>query len=209
MKTAEMIRHENDLECVHMTDEALLAEVRRRMTICAQSLVELANVACPALRRGLDLSFVNPQLLDVLRRIEGGQVIPEMAEQYLHCRVFSRLKNLPLDDQRMILEKGTVEVVVRRGDRFDTRNIRVDALTPDQQRLVFENGRIRSQAEMIAILEDEPEPEADPYDDAITSFKFPSVSVDVTKAEAKRLKEKAERSGGMAEFLKHAIKRMM
>ena len=62
---------------------------------------------------------------------------------------------------------------------------------------------------MIAILEDEPETEEDPYNESIVCFKFPSVSLDLKKSEAKALKEKAERSGGMTELLKHAIKRML
>lgn len=192
-----------------MDDTDLLIEVRKRFSVAAQAYVDLAMVVGPAFRRGLDLSFIPDKILDVLRKIESKQILPDLAEKYLHLPVFNRLKNLPLDDQQKIVDTGKIEIAVRRGDSFDTRKLPVDALTTDQQRLAFESGRIRSNAEQIAILEDRPEPEEDPYNESIVCFKFPSVSIDLKKSESKALKEKAERAGGMTELLKHAIKRML
>jgi hypothetical protein len=200
----------NDIEFRMMSDEEMLAEIRRRTAVCSQSFVDLANIVGPAIRRGIDLrGVVRPPLLDVLRKIESGQILPELAQCYMQTDVFWKLRNLPVDDQRMIVETGTVEVAFRHGDKFDTRKLPVTDLTSEQRGLVFCNGRIRSQSEMIAILEDRMEPEEDPYPEAIVSFKIPSVAIDMTKADANRLKEYSNRSGGMAELVKHAIKKMI
>ncbi len=204
MLTTEITPLENDKEWLTVDDIALVAEVKRRLTACAESLIALANVVGPAIRRGLDLSFVNPILLDVLRKIECHQIVPELAERYMHCRVFVRLKNLPLDDQKKIVETGNVDIVVRRGDKFDTRKIAVDALTSDQARLVFESGRLRSQTEMIAILEDAPEVIEDPFDESLVSMKIVA-EIELTKAQRKRLNELKDKAGGMSEFVKRLV----
>ncbi len=195
---------ENDKEWVTVGDDELITEVRRRLTACAESLVALANVVGPAVRRGLDLGFVNPILLDVLRKIECQQIVPELAERFMHSRVFNRLKNLPLDDQKMIAETGKVDVVVRRGAAFDVRKMPVDSLTNDQAKLVFENGRMRSEAEMISILEDTPEVESDPYDEAKVSVKIVA-EIEMTKAQRKRFNELKDKAGGITEFVRRMV----
>lgn len=202
----------SDIEFLHWSDEDMIAEVRRRWEICARSLVDLAKIVCASLRRGIDLSFIdNPLLIDVLRKIEANQILPELAERFLmNTRLFEKLKNLPLEDQHKIAKTGMVEVAVRSADGgITSRQMSVVSLTWNQRRLVFSNGRIRSIAEQMGIIEDEAIPEEDPFEESVVSFKFPSVTVDFSKADARLLKEKADRSGGMSEFVKHAIKKML
>lgn len=199
----------NEIDCIHMTDEELVIEIKRRLEVCAHNLVELANVVCPAIRRGIALPFIRPGMLDVLRKIEGRQILPELANQFMYCRAFNELKQLPLDDQQKIVETGMVEMVVRQGESFTMRKKPVDALNRDQCRVVFSNGRLRSQQEMINYLESQGiEPDDD--EQQIVSFRVPNgITIDCTKAESKLLKEKADRCGGLSELVKHAIKRML
>jgi len=205
MLTTEIATLENDKEWLAATDEQLIAEIRLRLTVCAESLLALASVVGPAMRRHLDLSFINPHLLDVLRKIECHRIVPELAERFMHSRIFVKLKNLPLDDQKEIATTGKVVIVVRRGDSFDTRKMDVDALTKDQAKLVFESGRIRSETEMIAILEDTPEVEADPFDEARVTEHIPSTNLEMTKAQRKEFRKMTDRAGGAAEFIKRLV----
>lgn len=205
MLKTEVTPLENDKEWLTASDEELLAECKRRLAVCADSLIAAANVIGPALRRGLDLSsFANPLLIDVLRKIESNQIVPAMAERFMHMPVFRKLKYLPIDDQQRIAETGKVEVVVRRGDDFDIKKLSVESLTKSQRDLVFDRGRIRSQNEMIAILEDVLEPIEDPYDEAIVSIKIVA-DVSLTKAERKRVMSMIDKAGGQSAFIKKLI----
>jgi hypothetical protein len=206
---SSLSRLTDDTYVLSLTDDELISETRSRWNILTESLVNISKVVGEMHRRGLDLSYIPGTVVDVLRKIDSGQIAPELADRFMQLPVFKRLKNLPVEDQRAIAETGTVAIVVRHSDKFDVRQMPIEALDINQQRLVFKNGRIRSQAEMIAVLEARPEDVEDPYNESIVCFKFPSVSIDLKKSESKALKEKAERVGGMTELLKHAIKRML
>lgn len=208
MLRTEVASCADDGEWRNVSDQDLMREIGIRFRACAQSFVDLAEIVGVAARRGLDVQATidNPLLLDILRKIESHQIIPELAEKYLHAKngLFHKLKNLPIDDQRQIVENGTVLIVVRRGVEFDSRRISVGKLQPDQIRLVFGSGRIRSETEMIAILEDSPEPIEDAFAEAMVEVKIAAV-IDLSKADRKKLMEKAEKSGGMSAFIKKLI----
>lgn len=201
------VLHEQD-QLTNLSDEELLLEIRRRMVSCAESLVALAGAVGPAVRRGLDLSFMNPLLVDVLRRIESRQVDPVLAERFMHMRVFQRLKSLPMDDQRTIASSGIVEIVVRRGDRFDTRMMPIDALTTDQASLVFSKGRVRSKTEMIAVLESRGVIQDDPFDDAKVVVKV-SAEIEMTKAQRRKFNEIKDKAGGPSKLITSLILRRL
>lgn len=176
-----------------MTDDELREEFRRRLSVYAGSLVSLAEVVGAMVRRGLDLSKdVNPILLDTLRKIDSKQIYAPAAEKYMHLPIWSKIKPLVIDDQKEIAEKGTVELVVRRGDSFDVRMTEVSALTKNEARLVFAGGRLRTRSEQTAILEDEqPEDDDDPMDGAVTTMRI-ALTVSDRKKITKRAKEKGK-----------------
>lgn len=181
----------------NLSDSEMHAEIARRIDIWTGSLVDLADIIAAAIRRGLDLSYIkNQPLIDVLRKIESGQIDPDMANRFLRSRVFKYLMGLPLDEQRRIASTGTVEVVVRREDTFDVRVMDVDSLTPRQMRLVFTRGRIRTRAEQTAILEDEAkQSKEDEFDTATVNLRIGKHLVPVTRAQKRKFDAAIDKKG--------------
>lgn len=196
---------------VAWTDQEILDEIRKRMKVCADSLIELAEIVGTAYRRGIDLSGVmNPLLLDDLRKIESGQIVADLAEKYMHTRVYQKIKSLPIDDQKMIAETGKVSIVVRRGDSFDLRKMEVSALTIEQEHLAFHRGRIRSREEQITVLESESLAlPIDEFDDEPTVAVKINAVLDMTKKQRRELNELKERAGSMSALVKQAIMRLL
>lgn len=202
MLKTEIVPCNNDKEYLTVSNEDLLKEIGVKCQLISASYAELANLIGVAIRRGLDVRmYVDKAFADVLVKIESHQIAPELAEKFMHSSHFHKMKHLPIHEQQRIAETGAVDVVVRRGDTFDLRRIAVCDLTKRQANLVFVGGRIRSEAEMIAILEDEVAEVSDPYDEALVSVKV-TVELELTKTQRKKFEQLKEKAGGAGPLLK-------
>lgn len=98
-----------------------------------------------------DLRACNPALFAKLRRIAYGQMLPGV----LHIEsgaARNAVAQLPLADQRHLLDGGAVQFLTQEGD---TLSVSVQNLEPSMVRQVFRRGAIRTLAEQRAWLEDE------------------------------------------------------
>lgn len=193
------------------TDDEMLAEAMQRVQKARLSLIELAEIVGPMYRRGMDLSPLElpDEVLHELRQIESGQVYAPLAEGYMHTRVYENLKRLVLDDQKHAVETGTIGVVVRDGRRFDFRQMKLTALSKSQRRLVFDSGRIRSEAEMITILESEAAEQPDEIEESEICVSLPKMDLFIKKSQRKRFADLKEQAGSVSDLVKRAILAML
>lgn len=199
---------------VAWTDEEVVEEIGKRLNVFKSSLIELAEIVGPAYRRGIDLTqFGLPALvIDSLRKIESGQIAPELAERFMHTRAFNFVKSLPLDDQKQIAETGTVSIVERIDngkEKFDYRKVPVDALTVNQLRQVFNRGRICSRVEQQQHLEDLASIPPDEFEEVPTVCLRIKADIDVTKAQLREFNELKEKAGSMSALVKQAILKLL
>jgi hypothetical protein len=142
-------------EVVAMTTEQLRAALSRSMARTAAELTRLAWIVRVLEERGEDLSDLRVGLLDYLRFIAYGRLVPEAVVRFGSDPALLRaVQALPNPDQRRLAEGGPVTVVVRRGDAFDRREVDPTYLTAGLRRQVFGRAGLRSEAEQIAWLED-------------------------------------------------------
>jgi hypothetical protein len=95
-----------------------------------------------------DLSAVPSHLLNLLRRINGNLMLPEVAVQ-LSGTLRAKVALLPLAEQRLILDpECRLDVVLANGD---TAAISPQRMTPAQIKQVFGDGYIRQRAEQMAV----------------------------------------------------------
>ncbi len=203
----------HDEEYRHVSNEDLLKKIRDGLSFISRALVDIAIWVGVASRRGIDLSIVrDPGLIDLLHKIENGQIDPQLAEKYMHgpVRLFNCLKRLTLDDQKAIVESGTVLVVLRRNDGFTNRKIEVTALTQRQQKQVFKKDRIRTEQEQIAFLDDQEPATADPYDESIVSFNFKLENLELPKSKKREFdKLMKEKPGEVSRRIREAILKLL
>lgn len=201
--TTSMNPVDNDRKCAGMSDEDLIRKIGDLKVLIAQNLVEMATYVGPASRRGVNLDeLLEPKTLDMLRKIESGQIIPELAQRFLGQSIFPYLKGLPLDDQKQIAKTGRVEVAVRREDSFETRKMAVDSMNADQRKLVFSGGRIRTPTQQIEIMEQAKREQEDRT--GTVEFVLPAVVMELTKADGRLLsanRRKPPQSGEVMEFM--------
>lgn len=148
-----------------MTTEELRDELVAALKITAESLSRLALIVQTLEERGDDLSGLRIPLLDHLRRIAHGQVLPELVVRFAgKSMLLHRVSLLPMPDQQRLANGGTVELVVRRDSpdgentSFDKRQADPQRMTPKQVCQVFANDHIRGEGEQILLLEDKRSP---------------------------------------------------
>lgn len=117
--------------------------------------VRLAWIVRLLEERGEDLSDLRSGLLDYLRRIAYGQVLPEIVVRFASSpAMLRRIAALPLPDQRRIAAGETVPLVVwGESGRPDVRQVDPAYLAADQMRRVFGPNGLRSESEQIVLLE--------------------------------------------------------
>lgn len=123
-------------------------------------LREAAQIVRVLEERGEDLSEFRGGLFSYLPRIAYGQVLPEVVVRFAgSAYLMNRVAQLPIPEQKRLGDGGMVDVVVRRGDHFDTRKMSPLSLGHDQLRQVFAGGFLRTVPEQIAHLEADGNPE--------------------------------------------------
>ena len=144
--------------------EMSVPELRRKLTEClsrtVDELKEAANIVRALEEKGEDLSDLRSGLFNYLRLIAYDQLLPEVVVRFAGSPALMRnVAALPLPDQKRLADGGQIELAVRRGTKFDTRNVAPVDLNKEQFHQVFAGGRIRSVQEQMAQLEARPEPE--------------------------------------------------
>lgn len=139
-------------------------QLRRMLADCLSRAVDGLRDAAAIVRvleeRGEDLSEFRGGLFNYLPRIAYGQVLPEVIVRFAgSAHLMSRIAQLPIPQQKRLGDGGMIDVVVRRGDHFDTRKMSPLSLGHEQIRQVFAGGFLRSVPEQIAYLEADSTPE--------------------------------------------------
>lgn len=135
--------------------ESLKERLTTLLARTADDLRQMAAIVGELERRGEDLSALRLGIIDHLRRIASGQLLPEIVVRFSGFPQMLRIAcHLPLADQQKLAAGEPVEMAVWRGDAVDWRRVDPMCLTRDQVHQVFAGDRLRGKVEQIAYLED-------------------------------------------------------
>ncbi|MGA2032311.1 MAG: hypothetical protein ABSG68_08660 [Thermoguttaceae bacterium] len=153
-----MSREEIALASPSALSTAPTEELRSRLSgllaRTADDLREMAGIVAELERRGEDLSGLRLGIVDHLRRIAAGQLLPEIVVRYAGYPQLLRVAtSLPLPDQERMLVDPAVQLAVWREGRIEFRQADPLCLSPAQLRQVYAGDRIRSEQEQIGYLE--------------------------------------------------------
>jgi len=146
-----------EYETIRASDtEALRAQLAGSLARTAQEMLRMAAIVRTLEERGVDLRDLRVGMLDYLRRVAYGQVLPEVVVRFAeHPLLIRRIAALALPDQRRLVEGQGVPVAVRREDgTIDHRLADPLFLSGPQINQVFARDRLRSIAEQTLVLED-------------------------------------------------------
>lgn len=138
----------------------LLRELTVQLRHTAEAMMRLAWIVRILEDRGEDLSGLRLPLINHLRRIAYGQVLPELVVRFAaQPALLTRVSMLPMPDQQRLASGESVRLVVFReapdGRRVtDHRLVDPSKLTQDQIWQVFGQDRIRSESEQVLYLEE-------------------------------------------------------
>lgn len=137
------------------TSEALRDRLKRALTRTASDLVEMALIVRELEGRGEDLSSLRLGLVDHLRRIAAGQLLPDLVVRFSGFPALLQIaSSLALPDQERLAGDKPLPLAVWREGRIEWREVDPLSLTWAQLRQVFAGTRFRSQAEQVSRLED-------------------------------------------------------
>lgn len=146
-------------ELAAMDTARLREELAAALRLTVAAIVRLAFIVRLLEERGEDLSGLKLGLLNHVRRVAYGQVLPEIVVRFAgQPLVLQRVSALPRPDQERLArsgDDGMVELVVRREQGFDKRMADPARLTREQVWQVFATDHIRSEAEQILLLEEQ------------------------------------------------------
>ena len=139
------------------TTEHLKQLLAEQLSLTVQSLVKLAWIVRILEERGEDLSDLRVGLLNYLRLIAYGQVLPEVVVRFAaNPMVIQKISALPEPDQRRLAAGEPVRLIVLGpdGQGFTHRMLDPLRLSRDQVAQVFGKAHLRPDSEQIAMLED-------------------------------------------------------
>lgn len=139
-------------ELLALSTEALRAELAQQMQATAQHLLRLAWIVRILEDRGEDLSGLMVPLLDYLRRIAYGQVLPEVVVRFAdQPLLLAAVASLPIPDQRPFAEGQPLRLVVpvpeAQGGGWTHRLVPPARLGKAGVSQAFDRGRLRSEGE--------------------------------------------------------------
>lgn len=139
-----------------LTTDDLRAELGRMLSVSADNLARLAAIVRTLEERGDDLADLKLGLVDLLRRIAYGQVLPELVARYgVGSLLVKRAASLPLPDQRRIAAGEPVRVLVIEGGKIDHRTVPPEKLTRSELMQVIGDGHLRDDGEQRGYLIDQ------------------------------------------------------
>lgn len=136
-----------------MSTDELRAELASALGLTATGLRYLAAVWEKLEKRGDDLSNLRTGIGVYLPAIAAGTVLPETVVGFAgQPLLLKAVADLPPEEQRRLVDGGTVPVVVRQGDGYTHRMLPVSGFDARLTRQVFGNRTIRNESEQIARL---------------------------------------------------------
>lgn len=146
-----------ELTLADQTTDALREQLSSLLARTADDLREMAAIVGELERRGEDLSGLKLGIIEHLRRIATGQLLPEIVVRFSGFPQLLRIAvHLPLGDQRRLIEHGVVSLACWRDGKIEFRRVDPLALSGPQVRQAFASDRIRSDAEQVSYLETHP-----------------------------------------------------
>lgn len=135
--------------------EALRERLTRALLRTADDLREMAAIVGELEARGEDLSTLRLGLVDHLRRIAAGQLLPDLVVRLSGFPLLLRhAAVLPLPDQRRLAQGDPVPLAVWREGRVEFRQVDPLTLSAAQTRQIFARARLRTEAEQVSVLEE-------------------------------------------------------
>lgn len=121
-----------------MSNDQLIAALAETMGQTAEKMARLAAIVAVLEDRGVDLSSLKMGMMDQLRLIAHGQLLPEVAARFLaQPMLLSRIAALPLSDQQELVDKGAIKIAQSADDADDVLERPLGQLTRDEIWQVF------------------------------------------------------------------------
>lgn len=154
MQNETVIVSENLDRLRGMTSEQLRAQLVKLMGFGRNWIQELAEAVGVCHEMDIDISDIIPPLTrEICLRIHGGQLLPEIYNKNFDYQTFRKIASINIQDQRHIADGKPLKVVTGiANDAIDYRLVQVEAMTAEQKKLVFANGRIRTPDEQFEII---------------------------------------------------------
>lgn len=137
-----------------MTPEQIRAQLSKLMSFGRNWIQELSEAVGVCHEMDIDISdLVPPATREICLRIHGGQLLPEIYNKNFDYQTFRRISTINIQDQRHIADGKPLKVVTGATENgIDFRLVTVEAMTSEQKKLVFANGRIRTPEEQFEII---------------------------------------------------------
>jgi hypothetical protein len=137
----------------HLATNVLKQRLAEQMDLSAKHLVEMASIWTELEHRGEDLSALKGSLTDYLPKIASGELDAQAVVRFAGNRQLLRyLSALHIDQQRGLLDAGSVDVVLPESGETTRRNLA--HLSGREVTQVFSQGAIRSLAEQSQLIDD-------------------------------------------------------
>lgn len=133
-----------------LTDDEIGQEFDVALNATTEHFIKLAAIVRVKEERGCDLSELRIGMIDYLRKIAYGQLMPEMMADHGHrASLLKNLANLPLQDQGRVYREGVrVGRLTDKGE-IDSVLMPLADLPTKQIRAVFAPGHVRSPEEQV------------------------------------------------------------
>lgn len=130
----------------------------------------MADIVGELERRGDDLEDLRLGLIDYLRRIASGQLLPDVVVRYAgQPNVLKRVAVLPIADQRKLVTQPAIDFAVWRGDSIEWKKVDPSLMTTTQLTQVLAPDHIRTRSEQVTLLEHRREMSSRQQDDLVDS----------------------------------------
>jgi len=128
-----------------MSEDELIVALKEAIGTTVHGIAKAARIWVEMERRGLDLSNYRKSLHAYLPLVAQGKLLPETVVEFMgDVRILQRFAVIPRDQQRQLLQKGTIPVYDVR--RQTVRQVPLAQLDADQAELAIDEkaGALRS-----------------------------------------------------------------
>lgn len=142
-----------------MTTAQLREELAKSLRITVEQLVRMAAIVRLLQDRGDELVDIRLSILNYLRKIAYGQILPELVVKFQSAPLLlNRASQLPLPDQKKLIGDAPVKLVIFENGRTDHRLLDPLKMNAVEIRQVFARDHIRDDAEQVSYLRSKPTP---------------------------------------------------